>query len=103
MLNNDELPEPPVKRGNLEQIELTYKAIGLHLLFLYKLGKKTEASYWERLRQEISDEANDFLKKALDTHKKKCKRCGKKLSFDYPYAICDRCYNRRFYHEKNHK
>lgn len=103
IVNNDELPEPPVKRGNLEQIELTYKAIGLHLLFLYKLGKKTEASYWERLRQEISDEANDFLKKALDTHKKQCKRCGKKLSFDHPYAICDRCYNRRFYHEKNHK
>lgn len=97
IVNNEDLPEPPVKRGSLEEVELTYKAIGLHLLFLYKLGRKTEATYWERLRQEISDEANDFLKKAIDTYKKQCKRCGKKLPYDHPYAICDRCYSRRFY------
>lgn len=97
IINNDELPEPIIKKGSLDEIELSYKAIGLYLLFLYRLGRKTEAIYWERLRKEISDEANDHLKSAINTYKKKCKRCGRKLPYDYPYGICDRCYNSRSY------
>jgi len=78
-------------------VELTYKAIGLHLLFLYRLGRKTEALYWERLRREISEEANDYLKKAVKSYKRQCKRGGKKLPIYLQYAICDCCYERKFF------
>lgn len=98
IVNNEELPEPIIQRDSLEKVELTYKAIGLHLLFLYRLERKTEALYWERLRREISEEANDYLKKTVKSYKRRCKRCGKKLPFHHQYAICDRCYERRFFY-----
>lgn len=99
IVNNDKLPEPIDKRGSLDEIELTYKSIGLYLLFLYRLGRKTEAVYWEKIRKEVSDEANDHLKRAVKKYKKTCRNCGRKLPFDYPYRICNRCYeNRHFIH-----
>lgn len=82
-------------------MELTYKAIGLHLLFLYRLGRKTEALYWERLRREISEEANDYLKKAVKSYKRQCKRGGKKLPFHHQYATVVMRDNFLIYNKRN--
>lgn len=90
-----ELPEPRQRTGSLDDLELAYKAIGLHLLFLYKLGLKTEAEYWERVREEISVQANEHLKREVRNFKKACKQCGKKLTFDFRYPICESCYASR--------
>ncbi|RFU66767.1 DEAD/DEAH box helicase [Peribacillus glennii] len=90
-----ELPEPIIKSGNLEELELSYKAIGLHLLFLYRLGRRTEAVYWERVREEISDNVHDHLKDEVINYQKKCKRCGKKLPDDSRFPICDACFHSR--------
>jgi ATP-dependent RNA helicase SUPV3L1/SUV3 len=88
----EELPEPRIKKRNLEELELSYKAIGLHLLFLYKLGKRTEALYWERLREELSDDVHEFLNTEVKKMTKKCRICGKSLPWEHPYSICDRCH-----------
>ncbi|CAM4000621.1 DEAD/DEAH box helicase [Mesobacillus thioparans] len=93
---DDELPEPPVKTASLEELELSYKAIGLHLLFLYKLGRKTEAVYWERIRTELSDEVHEFLKSEVKNYKKKCRHCGKGIHADSPYQICDACHTAKY-------
>ncbi|MHC0035581.1 DEAD/DEAH box helicase [Pseudoneobacillus sp. C159] len=91
-----DLPEPRIKKRSLEDLELTYKAIGLHLLFLYRLGRGTEAIYWERLRANISDDVHESLKKEVKTLTKKCKNCGRKLSLDHPFPICNSCYEARY-------
>lgn len=91
-----ELPEPRIKKRSLEDLELTYKAIGLHLLFLYRLGHRTEAIYWERLRAEISDDVHESLKKEVKTLTKKCKNCGKKMSLEHEFPICNGCYEARY-------
>jgi ATP-dependent RNA helicase SUPV3L1/SUV3 len=91
---NSDLPEPIIKTRNLEELELSYKAIGLHLLFLYRMGKRTEAVYWERIREEISDGVHDQLKDEMLNYQKKCKRCGKRLPDDSRFQICDACYHR---------
>ncbi|MGZ9817571.1 helicase-related protein [Peribacillus simplex] len=91
---SSDLPEPIIKTRNLEELELSYKAIGLHLLFLYRMGKRTEAVYWERIREEISDGVHDQLKDEMLNYQKKCKRCGKKLPDDSRFQICDACYYR---------
>ncbi|MFZ7942667.1 MULTISPECIES: helicase-related protein [Bacillaceae] len=91
-----ELPEPVVKERSLEELELSYKAIGLHLLFLYRLGEKTEAIYWERLREEISDQVQERLKTDIKKFVKKCKTCGKKLPWDHSFPTCDACYAARY-------
>ncbi|WP_043933784.1 helicase-related protein [Bacillus sp. EB01] len=94
-----ELPEPSIKRRNLEDMELTYKAIGLHLLFLYKLGMRTEAIYWERMREQVSDGVHEELNDVGKSIQKKCKICGKPLPADFPYGICNECHS----HQKNRK
>jgi ATP-dependent RNA helicase SUPV3L1/SUV3 len=91
-----ELPEPRIRKRTLEDLELSYKAIGLHLLFLYRLGQRTEAIYWERLRAEISDDVHESLKKEVKTLTKKCKNCGKKLSLEHQFPICNGCYEARY-------
>nr|WP_318508955.1 DEAD/DEAH box helicase [Bacillus sp. T3] len=96
ILEGKELPEPLLKKKNLEDLELTYKALGLHLLFLYRLDKRTEAHYWEIVREEISDEIHEHLKQDIKIYKNKCKRCGRNLSLDFTFPICDDCHSTRF-------
>ncbi len=89
------LPDPILKESGLEELELSYKAVGLHLLFLYKLGKQTEAHYWERVREEISDKIHEQLKTGIQPAKRVCKRCGKNLPIGFSFAICNECYFER--------
>lgn len=98
IIQGRELPEPIVKERSLEELELSYKAIGLHLLFLYRLGERTTAIYWERLREEVSDKVQDRLKTDIKKFVKKCKNCGKKLPWDHSFPTCEACFaakNRR--------
>ncbi|MGE7780275.1 DEAD/DEAH box helicase [Peribacillus sp. NPDC097264] len=98
---SSELPDPFIRTRNLEELELSYKAIGLHLLFLYRMGKRTEAVYWERVREEISNGVHDQLKDEIINYQKKCKRCGKQLPDTSRFQICDACYHNG--HRKNRK
>ena len=94
----NELPEPKIKKRTLEDLELSYKTIGLHLLFLYRLNKPTDAIYWERLREEISLLVHEKLKTEVKEMQKKCRKCNKKLPWDHRYQICDSCYSQRYRH-----
>ncbi|EKN64844.1 helicase [Neobacillus bataviensis LMG 21833] len=96
IIQGRELPEPIVKDRSLEELELSYKAIGLHLLFLYRLGERTEAIYWERLRAEISDLVQERLKTDIKKFVKKCKNCGKKLAWDHSFPTCDACHAAKY-------
>lgn len=96
IIKGEELPEPSIKRRNLEELELTYKAIGLHLLFLYRLDKPIEAHYWERIRTEISDQVHERLKTDIKHFSKKCKNCGKKIPWESNFQICDACHAARY-------
>ncbi|MEW9053858.1 MAG: DEAD/DEAH box helicase [Neobacillus sp.] len=96
IIQGNPLPEPPYKERSLEDLELAYKAIGLHLLFLYRLGERTEAAYWERLREEMSDKVQDKLKTDIKKFVKKCKNCGKNLPWDHSFPTCDACHHAKF-------
>lgn len=96
VINGDDLPEPSIKNRTLEELELTYKAIGLHLLFLYRLDRRTEAVYWERVREQISDKVHDRLKTDVKKMSKKCRSCGRKLPWDLKFQICDECHERKY-------
>ncbi|WP_332696176.1 DEAD/DEAH box helicase [Halalkalibacter lacteus] len=96
VIRGEELPEPQIIKGTLEELELSYKAIGLHLLFLYRLERRTEAIYWERVRQEISEGVHDFLKNGVRNLSKQCKYCGKKLSWEHEFSMCDDCHALRY-------
>jgi ATP-dependent RNA helicase SUPV3L1/SUV3 len=92
IVNDEELPEPDISNKNLEHKEISYKAVGLHLLLLYRLGRQTEAYYWERTRQEIADGVHESLRTEVKGLSKKCRNCGKKLPPNFGFPICDRCH-----------
>ncbi|TXC86041.1 RNA helicase [Metabacillus litoralis] len=95
IIDGQELPDPLIKESSLEELELSYKSVGLHLLFLYKLGKSTEAHYWERIREEISDHIHENLKSGIQVTKKGCKICGKSLHPRFKFAVCNECHFER--------
>jgi ATP-dependent RNA helicase SUPV3L1/SUV3 len=96
IINGRKLPEPPIKKRNLEELELCYKSIGLHLLFLYRLGQRTEAYYWEKVREEISEQVHERLKSDIKKFTKKCRNCGKNLPWESEFQICDACHSARY-------
>ncbi|MGG0719422.1 DEAD/DEAH box helicase [Robertmurraya massiliosenegalensis] len=96
IIEGAELPEPVIKKRNLEEQELSYKAIGLHLLFLYRLDKRLEAHYWEKVREELSDAVHESIKTEVKKMKKKCRSCGKTLPWEHSFPICDFCHERRY-------
>ncbi|MDG5789540.1 DEAD/DEAH box helicase [Evansella sp. AB-P1] len=100
IVRGEELPEPKISTNTLEELELSYRMIGLHLLFLYRLGKGTEALYWERLREEISDGVHEFLRTKVKKLTKQCRRCGKTLQLNFPHSICDQCH---FFYDRHPK
>ncbi|XQY93732.1 DEAD/DEAH box helicase [Metabacillus sp. HB246100] len=95
IIDGNELPDPVIKEGTLEELELSYKSIGLHLLFLYKLGRNTEAHYWERIRENLSDSIHEKLKSGVQIAKKACKNCGKSLHPSFKFTVCNDCYFER--------
>jgi ATP-dependent RNA helicase SUPV3L1/SUV3 len=95
IVEGHELPDPKQIESGLEELELSYKSVGLHLLFLYKLGKRTEAHYWERVREEISDKINEQLKAGVQIVKKNCKNCGKSLPPRFKFQVCNECHFER--------
>lgn len=96
IVNGEKLPDPHIKNRNLEELELSYKSIGLHLLFLYRLGQRTEAFYWERVREEISEQVHERLKSDIKKFTKKCRNCGKNLPWESEFQICDTCHSARY-------
>ncbi|MGP7817321.1 helicase-related protein [Niallia sp. 01092] len=92
LVENKELPDPLIKESSLEDMELSYKSVGVHLLFLYKLGKRTEAHYWERVRDDISSKIHEHLKAGIPTRKKVCRICGESLPTRFKYQVCNDCY-----------
>ncbi|WP_235864036.1 helicase-related protein [Sutcliffiella halmapala] len=95
------LPEPYMRKGSLEDAELSYKSVGLHLLFLYRLDRRTEATYWERIRESFSDEAHERLNTDVKSLSKQCRNCGKKLDSDFNFNVCDTCHYTKI--RKKHK
>ncbi|MBM7649109.1 ATP-dependent RNA helicase SUPV3L1/SUV3 [Bacillus ectoiniformans] len=92
IVHDNDLPEPRIKTGNLEDLELSYKAIGLHVLFLYKLNRPTEAIYWERFREEISNGVHEHLQIDVKPAGRTCRRCRASLPQDFHFSICDACH-----------
>ncbi len=95
IVEGNEIPDPLIKEAGLEELELSYKSVGLHLLFLYKLGRNTEAHYWERIREEISDKIHEQLKSGVQLTRKACKVCGKTLANKFKFDVCNDCHFER--------
>ncbi len=103
IVEGTELPDPIIKESGLEELELSYKSVGLHLLFLYKLEKRTEAHYWERIREELSDKIHEKLKSGVEVKKRTCIDCHNPLPRRFKFQICDECHSQKRTSKQNGK
>lgn len=99
IINLADMPEPFIKKDTLEELELSYKSVELHLMFLYRLNKQTEAYYWERVKKELADDIHHWLSHNMKAVSKTCKRCNTKLDWDYPFGVCQKC----FQHQQSYR
>lgn len=80
---------------NLEALELAHKKFDLVFSFMKALQIQNEEIFEivKNSKLKISMKIIELLKKEK-TNFKRCSRCGKKLSWNYPYGICQNCYNK---------
>ena len=79
--------------GNkLQDLETDYKKLDLYFSFARQIGIAG------KIREVIAKEKSEVAKKIIDKlydvsdQKKKCKRCGRELSWNYKYGVCNKCY-----------
>ncbi|MBM6619493.1 DEAD/DEAH box helicase [Bacillus suaedaesalsae] len=95
IIDKSDLPEPVIKTDSLEELELSYKSVGLHLLFLYRLERRTETVYWERVREDLSNSIHEMLKTGIKIPTKTCRTCGAELPKNFRFMKCEECFNKR--------
>ena len=90
----DEIKLMPLT-DNLESLELAHKKFDLVFSFM-KAIQSTDEEVFNIVKDsklKISLKIIDLLKKEK-TNFKKCSRCGKRLEWNYPYGMCQNCFNK---------
>ena len=85
------------ENGDIAQLELEYKR--MDLLYGYsRIITKDEQSMKEisRIRKDLSSRIMDILSEQK-LAPKRCRHCGKELPWNYPYPICQKCFNLSHY------
>lgn len=87
--DDKELPLPSFGDHSLEVCELQYKAYDIRHQLLRRIGvEEPHLKEKEILVQKI----NGFLTANKDRFLRTCSCCGEELPFDYPYGMCQDCY-----------
>ena len=82
-------------RKNLDKLEHDYKVYDLLYNLFRKFSDRKELPDILCKKKEISEKITSILaSQALEP--KKCKYCGKKLSWNYPYSMCQKCHTRMY-------
>lgn len=84
---------------HLETLELAHKKFDLIFSFM-KAINSNEEEVFEKVKDcklKISMKIIEILKKQKNTFKR-CSRCGKKLAWNYPYGMCQACFNSTKYY-----
>ena len=86
-----DLPKPSFPLDSLESCELQYHAYDIY----HQLSRRIRVPVSvEKEKEEVCKKINGFLATDKKLFLNKCNRCGKKLPWDYPYAVCQTCYAR---------
>ena len=75
-------------------MESYYKMLGLYFQFSRKVGLPVQAENLAEERRSTEEEISRILRTECASYTRKCSACGKELSWDYPFSICERCFER---------
>lgn len=92
-----EAPKPICKSKKLEGYESYYKCIDLYYTFSKNMRYEIDMEWIKKEKESISEAIDAILVESIEHQHKKCSRCGKKLSWNYKYGVCEDCYSEQFY------
>ena len=89
-----ELEFPYSPGEDLYELESYYKMLDLYFQFSRKVGLPVQAENLAEERRGTEEEISRILRTECASYTRKCSACGKELSWDYPFSICGRCFER---------
>ena len=89
-----ELEFPYSPGEDLYDLESYYKMLDLYFQFSRKVGLPVQAENLAEERRSTEEEISRILRTECSSYTRKCSACGKELSWDYPFSICERCFER---------
>ena len=84
------MPEP--ESEDLYGLEDYYKCLDLKYSFSKTMGTPFSMELIREKKLETANKINDILISEISIHGRACRLCGEKLSWDYPFGICDSCF-----------
>lgn len=78
--------------ADLEELESYYKKLDLYSQFAGRMSWLTDREALDAGREEAQRAIGILLKEDKKQFEKKCNICGKALSWDYPYRVCEDCF-----------
>ncbi|MCR5743806.1 MAG: helicase [Lachnospiraceae bacterium] len=88
----DSLWFPARNPKNLDDYETYYKILDLYYQFCTRFNLPFEQELLSETKSEVAKEICNILVDNLKKYGKKCKRCGKALSWNHPYNLCEECH-----------
>lgn len=90
----EELEFPYSPGDDLYGLESYYKMLDLYFQFSRKTGLPVRAGSLDEERRRTEEEISRILKTECASYSRKCSSCAKPLSWDYPFSICEKCFER---------
>lgn len=90
----DELEFPYCPGDDLYGLESYYKMLDLYFQFSRKAGLPVQAENLAEERRRTEEEISRILKTECASYTRKCSACKKELSWDYPFSVCEKCFER---------
>lgn len=90
----EELEFPYSPGDDLYALESYYKMLDLYFQFSRKVGLPVQKENLDEERRRTEEEISRILKTECASYSRKCSSCKRELSWDYPFSICERCFER---------
>ncbi|MGN0371224.1 MAG: helicase-related protein [Enterocloster sp.] len=90
----DELEFPYSPGPDLYDLESYYKMLDLYFQFSRKVGLPIREEELAEERRQTEEEISRILKTECTSYTRKCTICGRELSWNYSFSICERCFEK---------
>ncbi|MBP5230811.1 MAG: helicase, partial [Clostridia bacterium] len=89
ILRDRGIPYPNYSLETLESCERQYHALDIYYQLSRRIGLR--ASVQEE-KEKVCARIHEFLKTDKQLYLRRCSYCGKKLPWDFPFGMCEKCY-----------
>ena len=93
----DSLMPENARKDDLAALELQYKKLDLFHQFCERTDSSCNEYLYRDKRRRVVEGINRLLSADKDGWDRKCRECGRKLPWNYPYNLCEKCYRKRWY------